>query len=543
MSVTVRTGSSARSTTRGAQPLSVREIGLWAASAAALSTAVTLAVPHLTIGNDSYQYLGVADSLLSGQGVTTDLPFFDVEQSHGVLPAPFTTQPPGYPIAIAGLRLLGFPPLGAAVTVSVLALALTVLVLGFASRTLRVPTRFARPALFVLAVNPFALTFAGSVLSEALFTLLVTTAVLGLVVAERAAGHRRAAVLAGVALGLSVWVRYAGLFVVVGTAVGLTVLLLLRRDRRAAETLAITVGVAAPLFGALLLRNVLVAGTWRGGNTVSVDHAVGGLVVDTADALLHLLIGDASSLPARAAQAVLGLVVLAGLAVLIRRRPRPATGPVVLLGAIVAVYGVLMFEAGLVSVISYGPRMFFPLLPTALLLIALVAAAAPVPHTVEPVRRGPRYSGTAAVAALALAVGVLGVFAASDPPPDAGVAQRLAAPVADGDTVPQWLDAHLDPDEPVLAADGQATGYVLGRPTVGLVESSFSDLRWNEDTVAATMDRFGARHLLLYRHPQDGGGRVVEEETPFLRILLDGRPVATLQPVAVSDEVLVLERR
>ncbi|MBW0119085.1 hypothetical protein, partial [Pseudonocardia abyssalis] len=538
MAVTVRTGSTARPTTRRGQPQSLREIGVWATAAGAVSTAVTLAVPHLNIGNDGYQYLGVAENLLTGHGITTDLPFFDVEQSHGVLPAPFTTQPPGYPFAIAGLRLLGLPPVGAAVTVSVLAVALTVLVLGLATRTLQVPARFARPALLAFAVNPFTLTFAGSVLSEALFTLLVTGTALGLVAAQRTVGHRRASVLAGVALGLSVWVRYAGLFVVVGTAVGLTVLLLLRRDRRAAETLAITVGVAAPLFGALLLRNVVVAGSWRGGNTVSVDHPVGGLVLDTADALLHLVIGDASSLPARAAQAVLGLAALVGLVVLVRRRPRPATGPVVLLGAVVAVYGVLMFEAGLVSVISYGPRMFFPLLPTALLLLALLAAATvpvvPAPRTAEPPRRGPRYAGATAVAAIGLLVGVLGVLTTSDPPPDAGVAQRLAAPVAGGDTVPEWLDARLGPDEPVLAADGQATGYVLRRPVVGLVESTFSDLRWNEDTVAATMDRFDARYLVLYRHPQDGGGQVVEEETPFLRILLAGRPVATLTPVAVS---------
>lgn len=544
MSVTIRTGSPVRPTTPRARLLSVREAGLWGAASAALSTAVTLAVPYPNTGNDSYQYLGVADHLLTGRGITTDLPFFDVEQSHGVLPAPFTTQPPGYPLAIAGLRLLGLPPVVAGLAVSVLAVALTVLVLGLATRTLRVPARFARPALFAFAVNPFTLTFAGSVLSEALFTLLVTGAVLGLVLADRTAAHRRASLLAGIALGLSVWVRYAGLFVVVGTAVALTALLLLRRDRRAAERLAITVGVAAPLVGALLARNAVVAGSWRGGNTVSVEHSAGGLVVDTADALLHLVIGDASSPLARAAQAVLGLVVLAGLVVLVRRRPRPAGGPVVLLAVVVGVYGVLMFEAGLVSVISYGPRMFFPLLPAALLLVALLAAGTvplvPAPRPPEPVRRGPGY---AAVAALALLVGVLGVVATSDPPPDVGVAQRLAAPVAGGGSVPRWLDARLAPDEPVLAADGQATGHVLGRPVVGLVESTFSDLRWDEDTVAATMDRFGARYLLLYRHPRDGGGRLVQEETPFLRIVLAGRPVATLTPVAVSDEVLVLERR
>ncbi|QJY48655.1 ArnT family glycosyltransferase [Pseudonocardia broussonetiae] len=546
MSVTIRTEQTPPATTAGDRPptrreIGRREVGLWTLGSAALSTAVTLALPHLGIGNDSYQYLGVADNLLTGAGVTTDIPFFDVETAHGVVPSPITTHPPGYPVAIAAARLLGLPPVAAAVAVSVLAAALTVLVLGLACRRLGVPRWAARVAVAGFMLNPFTLVHAGSVLSESLFTLLVTSAVLGMVVAERT-GARTASVLAGVALGLSVHVRYAGLFVVVGAAVGLTLLLLLaRRDRRSALALALTVGTALPLFAPLLVRNQLVAGTWRGGNDVDVDHPVLELLAKTAWTGVHLVVGDASGPLARVPQALLAVAVLAALVLLVRRRPDLRDGALVLLAAAVVVYAALMFEAGLVSVISYGPRMFLPVLPAALLLLALAASRV---RDARPVAsRAAVRAGAAVVAVAALAVGVLGAFAKADAPPHVGVAERLAAPLAGGGTTAEWLDAHLAPGEPVVAADGQATGYALQEPVVGLVESTFSDTRWDEETVAALMDRSGARYLLLYRHPQDGGGALVEQESPFLGILLAGRPAETLRPVASSAEVLVLERR
>lgn len=544
MSVTIRTEQTPPAATAGGRPptrreIGRREIGLWSLGSAALTTAVTLALPHLGIGNDSYQYLGVADNLLTGAGVTTDIPFFDVETAHGVVPSPITTHPPGYPVAIAAVRLLGLPPVAAAVAVSVLAATLTVLVLGLACRRLGVPRWAARVAVAGFALNPFTLVYAGSVLSESLFTLLVTCAVLGMVVAERT-GARTASVLAGVALGVSVHVRYAGLFVVVGAAVGLTLLLLARRDRRSALALALSVGTALPLFAPLLVRNQLVAGTWRGGNDVDVDHPVLELLAKTAWTGVHLVIGDASG-PARVLQALLSVAVLAALVLLVRRRPDLRDGAFVLLAAAVVVYSVLMFEAGLVSAISYGPRMFLPVLPAALLLVALVAARV---RDARPVASGAAVrAGAAVVAVAALAVGVLGAFAKADTPPHVGVSERLAAPVAGGGTAAQWLGAHLAPGEPILAADGQATGYVLQEPVVGLVESTFSDTRWDEETIDATMDRFGARYLLLHRHPQDGGGALVQQESPFLGILLAGRPAESLRPVASSAEVLVLERR
>src|SRR5262249_42123090 len=50
--------------------------------------------------NDSYQYLAVAETLKRNHRVATSLVYFDTERSHGQIPAPLTTFPPGYPIVV-----------------------------------------------------------------------------------------------------------------------------------------------------------------------------------------------------------------------------------------------------------------------------------------------------------------------------------------------------------------------------------------------------------------------------------------------------------
>ena len=57
--------------------------------------------------NDSFQYLSAASQVRSTGQMATTLVHFDTERKHGVIPAPLTWFPPGYPIAIGAVSTLG----------------------------------------------------------------------------------------------------------------------------------------------------------------------------------------------------------------------------------------------------------------------------------------------------------------------------------------------------------------------------------------------------------------------------------------------------
>src|SRR5262249_44674890 len=147
------------------------------------------------------------------------------------------------------------------------------------------------------------------------------------------------------------------------------------------------------------------------------------------------------------------------------------------------------------TVISFDHRMFFPLLP----LLALLAG-----HALSSRAQGlaPPALQRAAMSLVFLAftyayVNVRTVVHRDWPRgPHEQIAARLARTTRDG-SVLAWVQAHVSKDAVLLAADGQATAYVLDRPVVSLIEACFSDQRWDEAQVARVMSQFAANYLVL----------------------------------------------
>ena len=80
------------------QRLGGREIALWSLLALLQFVVCFLVSGQARLGNDGYQYLSIVDNLSAGRGIATDIPYFDVERRHGVIPAPLTTFAPGFSI-------------------------------------------------------------------------------------------------------------------------------------------------------------------------------------------------------------------------------------------------------------------------------------------------------------------------------------------------------------------------------------------------------------------------------------------------------------
>ena len=68
--------------------------------AMALLSIVYVHSKGVRLSNDAYQYLSIAENLRTRGKIATSIVHFDTERARGRLPAPETTFPPGYSLAL-----------------------------------------------------------------------------------------------------------------------------------------------------------------------------------------------------------------------------------------------------------------------------------------------------------------------------------------------------------------------------------------------------------------------------------------------------------
>ncbi len=178
---------------------------LAAAGSAALAAAIVLWVSAfwgLGANSDGLAYLILTRSLAAWKGYGYPQPGGGIK--------PMTHFPPGYPLTLAGLTALGLTPENAALVVSVAGFAALI---GFAGWAMYRLTRHAWPVAGLtawLAVGFGMLRIYSWVLSETLF--MAWLFFVGWALARWQAGpSRRRALLAGLAAGWLVYIRWVGL--------------------------------------------------------------------------------------------------------------------------------------------------------------------------------------------------------------------------------------------------------------------------------------------------------------------------------------------
>jgi len=528
---------------------------LWCAVALA-ATVVSAGperLPRLT--NDSFQYLAAANELRSSQRFYTPLVQFNTEKSHVTIPAPLTTFPPGYPATVAAISTLGVSYETAALTVSVVSFVLVTGILWHLMLLLD-PSRWAaRAAVLCWLANSQALTSSVSAHTEMVFTALGLASILLLMHTNRTAPINDNTVLwigSATVAGVSYWVRYAGVFL----ALTIPILLLIqigagggriRDSLRAASLAAVTLVL---LLSPLMVRNVVLVGDWKGGNTTPAAKSALTMLASTPALVHHWLHGDGevSQLWFPLTLVVVGLigvcvvalrgpvieaVKLGGLVSI--RRWLPTNWGIVLTAF--AVYGAGVAVVATRTVTEYSPRMYIPVLPH---LIALIVCA-----VAFLMRRLPldSYGRSITVAAtLCLLAGYLSANAVSwgSRLPDAR--QRTEAILLQPDdggrygSIKQIIDQEFTPGEILASTNGQAAGYVLGRPTLSLVGRPQSLATWDERAVRAELARFGTSCLLVFR---DAALSSVVKQSPFLGALAAGQSPSWLQLIGANEGVCV----
>jgi len=480
--------------------------------------------------NDSFQYLSVARNLLEGNGLASSLLYFDEQLASGLMPAPQTAFPPGYSVVIAVLGAAGIALETAAYAVSVVSHVTELILFVRGARLLNVWT----PALvflwLVLAANVTGWILAFSVLSESLFTAVSLGAMVLLIRAETASQTRkRRALIAGAALaGLSVWVRYAGLFLVAGGGLFYS-LCLLRRRRGDLGRLLLFASVSAAGLVPLLARNLLLAGDFRGGNTLPVDKPAAAVVAECGHALLGLFSGTTSEGEpgpgplATPGQLALALVVCLGLYAILCWQSVSAglrrSAALLLTCYVLAYLGGLLY-CGKYSPISLDdPRMLYPLLPVALLLLGAACPQA-APRTRVPI-------SLAAVGALlplaCLAYPAAQLLSTVSGPFVSAEDEIVAAarqPIGGQPSLDMWIARHVGPHDTVIANDGQAFGYTYDRRTIGLASRRYSGEAWTAERLRRVARTYRARLLFLF--PDSADFQVLAAESPFLQSLVKG---------------------
>ena len=531
--------------------LGPREVLVWCLLflMALLGTLYHIRGPRLS--DDSYQYLSESENLRKGYGFKTSIIHFDTERLSGVIPAPLTTFPPGYSLAIAALALTGLSREMTALVLSAGSFIFLVPLVSWAASLLKLSSMATRLVLLMLLGSAAAGAHATALATESLFTALSLGALLCLLKHERGSGGSLTAVLAGnFLLACAFWVRYAGLFLFVAVAMYLVLQANARRDRRSLIAAA-CLTLPAALIGCLLLRNTVLTGSWKGGNTKAVTHALIPVMKQFVVSTYHLFFG--MGVPARLGplQLTLGLGVV--LLVLMVARTTRMSGIRAVIGrllpeaslllAYAAVYNGAMIYLGVFSVISFESRMFYPLFPVYLLLCGLVLTRLRSLFTLSTFRLAPlAWTGCVALIVIPyLSINLRCIMAQRPGSPHQAVEASFALPNAAGQSLSAWFEANVPPDAVLVATNGQATAYALKRETVSLVSSLFSDQHWDEPEVRALMKRYGANYLIVYPGI-DPMIEPVQQESSFLEALAGGWHPQWLQPVTSNNSVVIFRR-
>ena len=522
------------------------EILLWCllAALAILLRAQVAGGPELT--SDSYQYLVTAENWRLGVPAATSIVHFDPERTHGRIPAPLTTFPAGYPLLIALLSSAGLSGEQGGVLLSVLATLALIAMFGRAAAVLGVPPPAARVLIALLATSSALLARGNAVATEPLFAGLMFGALLLLLAAQSRQRTERDHLLLQLAANALIagafFVRYAGLFVFAAVAAFHAWRWLLTRTRRPLRALA-AMSLSAALIGAGLWRNHLLVGSWKGGNTKEVDNDILEVLYGFARSMHHVFLGETDArfgIAEAVLAGALALLLAAALSALWRRRAALLCDPrLQLLAACIAVYTGAMLYLGAASMISFGPRMFMPLLPVLLLFAGGLCGHAAHGPSLPPRRRRALHGAAAALVAAYAGINFPLLLEHTELMPHHRVQARLEAPVPAGESLREQIEREVAPDAVLLATEGPATGYLLRRKLVSLVSPRFSDQAWTEDAVHATMVRFGARHLLVYQEPGDK----LAAPSAFLRGLASGATPAWLQLVADNGRAKLFGRR
>lgn len=525
------------------------ELGIWVLLLLLGATIKVVRCGEPLMGNDSYQYISVAENLRYRHELSTSLVHYDVERSSGRIPAPCTTFPVGYPILIAVVCFLGFSLPVAAMIVSLLSIIAIVPLLCIAANHLSISLPLTRICLFLWVINSYTVAFSVADFTEPLFTLLSFSAIVLVLSHELLAdssGKGWQIAAAFVLAGMAYCVRYVGLFLF-GALCFYGIVRAFARKRFSATWLgSMFAGAGIMAIGAL--RNILIAGTWKGGPIKNPHHSPWLVAKAFVTSLFHLFFADApvhSGIVHRLAGAagIGALMLLAGgMALLVFRGTRAPISKkllslISLLYLYLVIYSMGMYYLGVVTPISFNPRMFFPLLPVVLISLAGLWSILSDRLLLPNIWHRPAF--TVFLIGYGL-MNIQGIWVPSRNPNQV-VLPWLEMRTGTGQPLTGWIKDNIADEAVIVSEEGQATGYTLHRKTISLVPPMFTQTTWNETQIHKVMQSFNADFLLVYTAPETDEMQQ-HGDSPFLKHLAEGAAPSWLVLAAENPRARLFRR-
>ncbi len=478
----------------------------------------------VTLFNDSVQYIAGSDSFASGMGYATPVLYFDEHFRSGLMPAPQTVWPPGYPAMMSLLHWLGITSLEAGTAVSLVSFALLVSLVFLLTARLT----GSMPAAGLAALWQFGLSeywcYTGIVNSDMPYTAFSLVVFLFLAKPRSFVSLALASLTAGVCFSI----RYVGIFLLATVAV-LTLHMVweLFKQRRLMSS-ALSLLAASPGFliaGAIMLRNLMLTGTLTGGNSKEASRALTDLFSVTAKSLIDVITGVTSQEFARgavtsllAAAALLLFCILLmttsiALAANQRSIRRSPLASALVMYSLFYAFGITAIAA--TSMISFENRNFIPLVPLlVILIVSFTWQAAGRLREYQMWRR----SKTALVFAICLFTVMQGL----------SYPRRVAAyqkfPQQVDFAAVKWLKSRSSAAEVVMhIGNGQRTAYYTKLKTVEVPERRFTEFDWDESRILEVCAHYQVKYLAARKNLDS------RQYSDFAGNLAAGRPSSWLK--------------
>ncbi len=483
----------------GASRLSLPDSLLILTALAANLALVASYSPDLAV-NDAAEYMSEARNILAGRGLTTDIAYYDEHHRLGRFPVPQTVFPPGYPLSIAAFSAVGLPIPTAAFVVCLLSFNLSVALAYALVRAVSDASSLAALAGTVLAGSVVAVARTLAVAPEMPFVAATLVAAVGLQRMSR--GGPWAPLMAGLATAAVVSVRYAGLFFLAALALVMLARLARLRNRCALRDLALALAPGAITAVALLARNSLLVGDFKGGNAFELSHPVTEVLRQFAWSVQGLVGFSRSGLEAGRLPELMLVAAVVGLTALaFAARPEWGGGlahrllhdeSASLAVAYVGVSLIALWQLERTRTLDLSSRMLLPLLP-----FALVLGAAAVPA----VRwRRPRLTVGALAALLAIAYLIGQTSLPTPEQPSRHLAnRRLRLALEHSEPVVRLLSEDAARRRPYLTSQPHLMGRLFAQPVVGLTSAQYTGTHWTCEATERLARRYGVRHVVFFR--------------------------------------------
>lgn len=525
--------------------MNAERIALSLLSAAALLTVVAVVwlFEPAKINPDTMQLIDTARHLVSGEGLTSGIVYYDAQRAFGQVPAPMIIWPPGFPWLLAAGMSLGFSAEWTALALSLAAHLGTAYCIYFALRRAGASTGIAALAGCVWLAQPTALSLTISCFAESLYTVFTLASCLALIEAVRDSSRWRAWLFAsGAFASFAILMRYNG--VLWPAAAGLCLALMAIRQR-SWRPIGIGIGFGAlPAVTTLALfwRNLSLSGHLSGGQ---FEYGGSAGVIEVVRRFYwgtDLLFGSLLTSQPLAFCAVFGVLALALVQMIRMLRLSEGRGLLVGLSLVsTAVLGVFLFANALrSSIVFVDYRYWMPAMPLLLILFALPADGAIARLRSAVAGRARLWPAAVAVAASALVVSSAVALAQGWPltqphPATAVVRQALTERLADGRSLEALLTS-ADAPHLLLSNEERRLGFAMHVPVVGLPIARYTQHVWTSDSVAAVIRQFGVSHVLFFP-----GTYEAEFKNPFYVDLREGRVPDWLTVSYQGQQVVLYE--